>query len=237
VISSADRRELLDRYEAQADEATYERAARLYEDALAETPEDPVLLFEYGYLQECRGRAAIRAAVACYERAIETDPQYEKARNQLIWARAALFETDEAITLYKQRLAERPDEVAEYRFLASAYLVARDYAEAEKVVTAGLALAPDDPRLVEQEGDVYAATERADEALARWRRAAELDPSNASPLYSTAFLLEREDRLAEAVSAWRSLIAWLRERGYDAQAAWPERELARAERRLWGADR
>jgi len=232
VISSADRRELLDRYEAQADEATYERAARLYEDALAETPEDPVLLFEYGYLQECRGRAAIRAAVACYERAIDTDPGYEKARNQLIWARAALFETDEAITLYKRRLVDRPEDVAEYRFLAGAFLVARDYEEAGKVVAAGLALAPDDPRLVEQEGDVFAATGRPADALERWRRAAELDPGNASPLYSTAFLLEREERLEEAAAAWRSLIAWLRERGYDVQTEWPERELARVEARL-----
>jgi tetratricopeptide (TPR) repeat protein len=227
-----ERRELLDRYEAHADEATYEQAARLYEDALAENPDDPVLLFEYGYLKECRGRASIRAAVASYERAIETDPGYEKARNQLIWARSALFETDEAIALYERRLADRPEDAAEYRFLAGAFLVARDYEEAGKVVAAGLALAPDDPRLVEQEGDVFAATGRPADALERWRRAVELDPDNASPLYSTAFLLEREQRFDEAAAAWRSLIGWLRTRGYDVQAEWPERELARVEARL-----
>ena len=42
------------------------QAARLYQDALAATPDDPVLLSEYGYLQECRGRWSIRAAIeAC----------------------------------------------------------------------------------------------------------------------------------------------------------------------------
>jgi tetratricopeptide (TPR) repeat protein len=227
-----EKEELLDRYEATLDERTYLEARRLYEAALAETADDPRLLFEYGYLQECHGRSSLRAAISSYQRAIELDPEWAKPRLQLTWASAALLRTDEAIALYKQRLAAAPDDPREYRYLASAYLVAHEHEDAEKVVRAGLRLAPDDPWLVEQRGDVYAATGRPEEALADWRRALALDPEKIDPRYSAAFLLERERRLAEAVDEWRLIIRWLDERGHAVQAEWPRRELQRLEGKL-----
>jgi len=33
--------------------------------------------------------------------------------------------------------------------------------------------------------------------------------------------------LTDAAAEWQTIIAWLRERGYDIQAEWPVRELAR----------
>ena len=72
--------------------------------------------------------------------------------------------------------------------------------------------------LIEQRGDVCAATGRPDQALADWRRAFALDPDNLSTRYSAAFLLERERRLAEAAKEWRHIIRWLDERGYAVQA-------------------
>jgi tetratricopeptide (TPR) repeat protein len=227
-----DKEELLDRYEATLDEGIYLEARRLYEAALGETPNDPRLLFEYGYLQECHGRNALRTAISNYERAIELDPEWAKPRMQLIWASAALLRTDTAIALYQRRLAAAPDDPREYRYLAAAYLVAQEHEEAEKVVRAGLRIAPDDPVLIEQRGDICAATGRPDQALADWRRAFALDPENLSTRYSAAFLLERERRLAEAAKEWRHIIRWLDERGYAVQAEWPRRELARLKAEL-----
>jgi tetratricopeptide (TPR) repeat protein len=227
-----DKEELLDRYEATLDEGTYLEARRLYEAALAETADDARLLFEYGYLQECHGRNSLRAAISSYERAIELDPEWAKPRQQLIWASAALLQTDTAIALYKQRLAAAPEDPREYCYLASAYLVAHEHAEAEKVVRAGLRIAPDDPVLIEQRGDVYAATGRPDQALADWRRAFALDPENLSPRYSAAFLFEREHRLAEAVQEWRHILRWLDEHGHVVQTEWPKRELDRLKSKL-----
>jgi tetratricopeptide (TPR) repeat protein len=204
----------------------------VYEAALAETADDAHLLFEYGYLQECHGRNSLRAAISCYERAIELDPEWAKPRQQLIFASAALLQTDTAIALYKRRLAAAPDDPREYHHLAYAYLVAREHDEAEQVVDAGLRIAPDDPVLIEQRGDVCAATGRPEQALADWRRAFTLDPENLSPRYSAAFLLERQHRLAEAAEEWLHIIAWLDERGYTVQAEWPRRELARLTTKL-----
>jgi tetratricopeptide (TPR) repeat protein len=65
----------LERCEAYGDENVYAEARRLYEQALAAGRGDARVLHEFGYLQECHGRLAIRAAVECYERAIDADPQ------------------------------------------------------------------------------------------------------------------------------------------------------------------
>jgi len=64
-------------------------------------------------------------------------------------------------------------------------------------------------------------------ALAEWRRALELEPEDIGALYSSAFLLEREGRLHEAIEAWRSIIAWNELRGYTLQTVWPRQELER----------
>jgi protein O-GlcNAc transferase len=230
-------RELLDRYEASGDEEVYADALARYEQALAARPDDPDLFADLGYVQECRGRVALRAAAAAYERAIELDPGHERARLQLIGARAALFETASAIDLYRERLEQRPDDPREYRYLAQAYLVAHDYSEAGEVIAAGLELAPDDPRLLEQRGEVRAAMGRPEEALADWRRAFGFDPDNVGPRYASAFLLEREGRLHNATAEWRSIIEWQLERGFAVQTDWPRRELARIEAQVRAGNR
>jgi tetratricopeptide (TPR) repeat protein len=219
--------ELLDRYEATGDEAAYLEAKRLYEEALAQAAGDARLLFEYGYLNECHGRFALRAAVSWYERAIAADPDWEKPRHQLIWASAALAETRNAIEFHKARLAEVPDDPREYRYLAHAYALAHEYEQAERVVEAGLKLAPRDADLRYRQGEIFAATGRPDDALATWRQVYELDPELVDPHYSAAFLHERENRLGEAAEEWRFIVEWLEARGYVAQAEWPRRELER----------
>ncbi len=55
----------------------------------------------------------------------------------------------------------------------------------------------------------------------------ELDPEDFSPVYSSASLLEREGRLAEAAEAWRHIVDFAAERGWELTAAWPRQELQR----------
>ena len=230
-----EKKELLERYEAYGDEDVYAEARRLYEQALAGDGGDARVLHEFGYLQECHGRRDIRAAAACYERAIDADPQYDPPHRQLIYVMTALGQTDQAIDRYRQRLAAAPADHRTHRFLASAYLHARDYDQAAQVIHAGLELAPGDPSLTEQQGDLYQATGRPEDALAAWQHAFTLGPDNLSPRYSTAFLLERQDRLAEAAAEWRFIIGWCEEHGYAISADWPRRMLQGLEARLAGS--
>jgi tetratricopeptide (TPR) repeat protein len=226
--------ELLERYEAGGDESIYAEATRVYEQALAADSDARVLL-EFGYLQELHGTRSIRAAVDCYERAIAADPHYDKPHWQLIHTMATLGQADRAVDRYQQWLADAPADLRPRRFLAAALMSARDYDRAEQVIRGGLDLAPDDPMLIVQHGDLLEATGRPDDALASWQRAVTLGPDDMSPRYSMAFLLERQGRLAEAAGQWRHIITWCDEHGYAISADWPRRELHRLEATLAGS--
>ena len=229
-----DKEELRERYEAFGDESVYAEAMRRYEDALAGDPANAHLLTSYGYLQECHGRRALQAAADCYERAIAADPQHDKPHWQLIGALSALVQTGTAVSRYQQLVAQASGEPRGYRFLACASLHASDYTQAAQVIREGLAVAPGDPSLTELEGDLYAATGRPGDALARWQRAAALAPDDygISMHYSAADLLERLGRPAEAAQEWRFIIGWCERHGDEISADWPKRELHRLETQL-----
>jgi tetratricopeptide (TPR) repeat protein len=217
--------EHLERYEALGEERDFLAAKPLYERALGEAL-DARLLYDYGYLLYGHARNELRRAVELYERAIAVDPSDDKPHYQLIGTRAALEETALAVRMYEQRLAASPGELREHRFLASAYLHAHAFEQALTVIESGLELA-DDAALVSMRGEAKAGLGDPEGALADWRRALELEPEDIGALYSSAFLLEREGRLAEAIEAWRSIIAWNEWRGYSLQTVWPKQELER----------
>jgi tetratricopeptide (TPR) repeat protein len=221
-----DKQALLERYEALGEESDFLAAKPLYEQALAGEP-DARVLNDYGYLLYAHARRELRQAVELYERAINLDPGFDKPHYQLIAARTALDETEAAVARYEQRLAEAPGEAREHRFLAASYLRARAYERALQTIEAGLELAPDDAALVELRGEAKAGVGDTEGAFADWRRALELDSESIGGLYMSAFLLEREGRPAEAIAAWRAIIAWNESRGYTLQTAWPKQELER----------
>ena len=224
---SPDKSDLLERYEATGDEAAYLEALPLYEAAAA-SEADVGDLLGYGYLLECRGRDLLKLAITQYERAIALDPEDDKPRYQLISARAALGDVDREVGIYRDRLEASSGSLREYRLLATAYLAAREYDRALDVIGRGLALAPDDRRLIDCRAEARSRQD-PEGALADWRRALELDSDDIGPLYMSAFLLERLGRLDEAIHAWHSIIKWNEARGYKLQTEWPKQELQKLE--------
>jgi tetratricopeptide (TPR) repeat protein len=218
--------ELLARYEARGDERDYLAAKPLFEKAIAEA-EDARLLTGYGYLLESHGRNEVRQAVALYERAIELAADDDKPHYHLIGARAGLREPDRTVALYEQRLAASPESLREYRFLGHAYLTAHDYTRALEIAESGLALAADDAVLFAVRGEAKAGLGDVEGALGDWGRALELDPEDIGALYSSAFLLEREDRLEESAAAWQAIIDWNEAREQTLETEWPKQELER----------
>jgi hypothetical protein len=111
-----------------------------------------------------------------------------------------------------------PDEPSE-RYLAtgdeSLYLAGKEHYEQ------ALAGSPDyaEPHVlhgylpVEFRGEAGAGPGDPDGALADWRHSFELDPECLSPVYGSAFLLERQG-LHEAIGARKVTIDWAEARGY-----------------------
>ncbi len=231
-----DKDELLERYEALGENEDFLAAKPLFEaeirrreqsEAGLHGPEDSLLLRQHGYLLECHGRITIRRAIEQYERAIALDPDADKVRYQWIGAKASLREPETAVDVHRERVAAAPGDVRELRLLSSAYLAAHEDDAAADVIAAGLELVPGDAGLTYDRGEIKARRGDPDGALADWRRAHELDGEGFAPVYSSAFLLEREGRLAEAVLAWRHIVDYATERGWELTAAWPRQELQR----------
>ena len=226
-----DKFEMLERYEALGQEDDFAAAKPLFVRALRENP-DADTYRQYGYLLFAHGRIEIRKALGQYERAIALDPDAEKIQHMWISAKAALFESEEAIALYRERVAKAPGDLRELRLLLSACLAARDFGAAREIIEAGLKLAPADGALIEARGEVRAHAGDPAGALADWRLALQLEPENLGPVYSSAFLLEREGRLAEAAASWQYIVDYCDERDWDLTAAWPRQELLRVRQRI-----
>jgi tetratricopeptide (TPR) repeat protein len=231
-MQGIDTDELLARYEARGNEEDYLKLKDIYEQQLALSPGGAGLHLKYGYLIECHARVQLRKAVAEYERAIELDPERPKAHYQLIGARAGLLEPEIPIGIYERRLARSPDDLDSHRLLVAAYLAEHRYADAQRVIDAGLALGPNDPALIRSRGEVRAGTGDTEGALADWRYALQLDPEDLSGVYASAFLLEREGRPEEAIEQWRYIVEWSNKRGFSLDTEWPMREIERLQGKL-----
>jgi tetratricopeptide (TPR) repeat protein len=226
-----DKYELVERYEALGDEDDFLAAKRLFEHELTEHSGARDRR-QYGYLLECHGRRTLRLAADQYEQAMAVDPDQDKVQYQWMHAKAALGEPEDAITRYRNRVARSPTDARELRFLSSAYLMARDYGAASDVIDTGLGLTPGDWKLTSDRGEVKAARGDPEGALADWRRAHELNPGDFGPVYSSAFLLEHEGRLPEAIEAWRHILEYADAQGWELTAVWPRQELQRLQKLL-----
>lgn len=229
--------ELLSRYEAGEDHL-YDEVTRLVDEALSEDPDNPELLHSRGYIDECRGRRLLKKAASYYEKGVQIvaksdDPKYSnyvKCDGQLIGVRSALGQTSKSIDLYKQRISDKPEDLNGYCLLTTAYYLADQVAEAQKVIEAAYKIDQNHAMVNYWMGEVYSRLGQVEQALRYWGKTMELDPSLIDARFSRAFLLERLEKLEEAAQEWTLIVEYLKKNHLPVDAEWPEQELARIQR-------
>jgi len=221
------RARLLSAYEADhSDEESYRAAKLEYEKHLHEN--DPDDHRSYAYLLEMRGWQYIKRAEAGYRRAIELgEPRFMR---QWMYLLGKLHRAGEAIEPCRAALEENPGDPDRHVNLAYALHLAGDLDAAWKTARAALENFPQNASVLVYAGDISRDMGEFDRALGLWRRACVHAPENdASALYSIACHHYDQGNKEEGRAAWRAVIGWLEEHGFDSagETAWPREMLAK----------
>lgn len=141
------------------------------------------------------------------KRAIAVNREDTQVRKMLAAIYIRQGKTAEAIALYKEVLARKPDDAAAMSELLKCHMNAKDY---DQVVKTGSMLL----RINRQDGATYANVAYAqgklnqwDRAIANYREAARLNPDNAILLYRLGEAYEKSGKIQDAASQYRNYLA------------------------------
>ncbi len=224
---------LVEQLEQHYDDSLCEKVTKLYEEALAEHPDNPEYLYWYGFILGMKARKLLRKSAEQYEKALHS-PQLATynwlegmLHGNLIHVRAGLLENRKSIEFYKKRLQTDPADPKSYSFLINCYLKADQTKEAHLTAETALKLFPNKAVLHYYSGEVLARQGKVKEALEAWELSNELDANLIDGRFSRAFLLKREGRLGEAKEEWKKIILFLKEHDFDDVR--PKEELEKLE--------
>jgi Tfp pilus assembly protein PilF len=139
-----------------------------------------------------------------YLRAIELDPEYARARNNLGCVLCLLGRYDEAEKAYRQALAIR-DYFNPHNNLGDLYLRQGKLEEAKEELLLALEFAPNDEAALSTLAQVLAKEGKKDEAEMRFKQAREAAPEDLENLEAYAGFLEEEGRKDEAATLRREV--------------------------------
>ncbi len=185
-----------------------EEALRLLHHALEVDPDSGLGKFRLGLAYDALDRPA--EALPAYEAAVEAAPGNNRAISQLAIVYRRLGRADDARAMYEQQLENNPYEVP-----ASMGLVELDiargtgesYVAAESRLRTLLAWMPENAAALTNLGAVLVALGRADEAVAFYRSALEIDPHNAAASLNLAELHHRAGDVDRAGRMYRQAMA------------------------------
>jgi protein O-GlcNAc transferase len=113
----------------------------------------------------------------------------------------------EAEALYREVLGRDPDCIDALHYLGVIALQVGQHAVAADLVARAAALAPGDPGIHSNLGEIHRHLHRPDEAVASFRRALALDPRHHTALNNLGNILVAQGKLDEAASCFRRALA------------------------------
>ena len=165
-------------------------------------PEDPEGWYSLGRLRYTEQRFG--DALECFKKAIALAPGSVKVENNLGLAYEGLNQTDDAVIAYRQAIAwqdaEPPQRASEQPLLNLAIVLLHQgkLEEAQPLLLRAVFIAPQDPRIHEQLGQIYAQKSNYAEAAKYLETATRLDPKRSNLHFLLGQAYRHLGRQAEA---------------------------------------
>jgi tetratricopeptide (TPR) repeat protein len=146
-------------------------------------------------------------ALAEFRKAIEIDPQFSRAHNNLGGVLAARGQTDEAIIEYRKALEIEPDYADAHNNLGGVLAGRAEILEAIAEYRRAVAIRPDFAEAHKNLGVALAARGQVAEAISHYRKAVEIKPNFAEAHYALASVLAgRGGERDEAIAHFRKAV-------------------------------
>jgi tetratricopeptide (TPR) repeat protein len=184
----------------------FEEAVRVFRKVLELTPSDPRGLVNLAWaLASQGGKESLAEAYAQCQTALELEPDLPEALGCLGVVAFRQSRNHEAETYLKRNIAvDSPH--GQYADLGALYVHMGRYAEAQTILTQGLAAKPQEAALHLEQGNLYNQTEEKKKALLEFRQAAILDPASADFTRALAISLLDNSKASEAENLLRYAI-------------------------------
>ncbi len=228
---------LLSVYEASHDLRDFCNAEREFDKLLKSQTYTMNDLRLYGILYQYHMADCKDAALRLFEKGLamgeENAPEvYHQIERQRMLLRFQAGENELNIREQSERLAERPHEFYCHINLLVAYLYADENGKALEVFQKGEREFSDRALLYAYGGDLYKRLGSYEEAFGCWDKAFALDSEMTAVLWSKGFCYEEIGEYEKAYNVWMELVAWLEERGYEAEVEEPRRLAERCRERM-----
>ncbi|MDA0701679.1 MAG: tetratricopeptide repeat protein [Proteobacteria bacterium] len=179
-------------------------AARMFEQILAQRPNDPDSLHLLGMALHEQGQSeeaveSIRKAIAQHDAA----PDYHASLGTVL---LKLGRNGEAATSLRRAVELGGGQQAAYRNLGTALIRIGEITEAGAALSLAVALDADDPEAHFALGFVHARQQAMEKAITCYRRTLELAPNHVGALNNIATLLQTLDQSAEAIVHLQKLV-------------------------------
>jgi tetratricopeptide (TPR) repeat protein len=146
----------------------------------------------------------IKPAAECFVQEVKHHPENQAAARQLGIAYARLGDSRAAIHQLEPMVRKHPDDAEAWAALGFAYMGAKRTTEADHALRRALSLRSGVSAWHRDLGVVLASEGKITEARLEYRRAAELDPHDATPWINLGNLERRENRPDAALAAYRA---------------------------------
>ena len=223
---------LLAVYEASRDLRDFYNAEREYDKLLKSQTYTMNDLRLYGILYQYHMADCKETALRLFEKGLamgesNASEVYHQIERQRMLLRSQVGESEKNIEEQMAKHAKHPHDFYCHINLLVAYLYANDNQKALEVFQKTEKEFSNQALLYVYGGDLYKRLENYEEAFVCWDKAFALDSEMTAVLWSKGFCYEELGEYQKACEVWNLLVAWLEERGYEAEVEEPRRMAER----------